>query len=38
MDEFKIENEVLILAAVELSSKEPYFDLPVWISEEVTQD
>ncbi|BAP18167.1 CYTH domain-containing protein [cyanobacterium endosymbiont of Epithemia turgida] len=38
VDEFQGENEGLILAEVELSSEDQYFELPAWIGEEVTQD
>ncbi|XHU96229.1 MAG: CYTH domain-containing protein [cyanobacterium endosymbiont of Rhopalodia gibba] len=38
VDEFQGENEGLILAEVELSSEDQYFELPAWIGEEITQD
>ncbi|HSZ25383.1 MAG TPA: CYTH domain-containing protein [Cytophagaceae bacterium] len=38
VDEFKGENEGLLLAEIELTSADETFTLPDWIGEEVTQD
>jgi adenylate cyclase len=38
VDEFLDENEGLIMAEIELENEADEFDLPEWISEEVTGD
>lgn len=38
IDEFGGENQGLIVAEIELSSEEEYFEKPSWIGEEVTND
>jgi adenylate cyclase len=38
VDEFKGENEGLLIAEIELTSEEEKFELPEWAGEEVTED
>jgi adenylate cyclase len=38
VDEFSGENEGLVLAEVELSSEQEFFEKPLWLGEEVTGD
>lgn len=38
IDVFEGENKGLVIAEIELSSEDEYFELPIWINKEVTDD